>query len=244
MTPRLITIAPSHYCEKSRWALKLAQIPFIEEPHTPFFHVPAVKKAGGTRSTPILQLDSETIPSSDAITEWISNHPDSAWSPYGETRYNDAIRTLEVELGRKLGVLTRLMAYQELLVEKDLIIECMQPAPVSEQQWFSRGFPIFRWMMRKSMNINAPAAAKAQTVVLNIFETIEDNAHGEFLVGDRLSIADIAFAALGAPIVLPTAYGSPLPKYEDLPESAKDLTEMFRATAAGKRILRLYDDYR
>jgi glutathione S-transferase len=32
---RLITIAVSHYCEKTRWALTRLQIPFVEERHMP-----------------------------------------------------------------------------------------------------------------------------------------------------------------------------------------------------------------
>ena len=30
--PRLITIPISHYCEKARWALERAEIPYREEP--------------------------------------------------------------------------------------------------------------------------------------------------------------------------------------------------------------------
>ena len=244
MTPKLVTIAPSHYCEKSRWALQLAKISFIEEPHAPFFHVPAVKNAGGTRTTPILQLASETIQSSDDITEWIANHPETAWNPYGRSEYKSNITKLEIELGRKLGVLTRLMAYQELLTQKKLVLACMTPAPDSEQRWFSLGFPIFRWMMRKAMNINAASAEKAKTAVLGILDSIESNAHGEFLIGDTLTIADVTFAALTAPLVLPETYGSSLPSYEDLPQKAKDMTDEFRVTPAGQRVLRLYRDHR
>ena len=35
----LITIPPSHYCEKARWALDYARIPYREERHPPLFHL-------------------------------------------------------------------------------------------------------------------------------------------------------------------------------------------------------------
>ena len=99
-------------------------------------------------------------------------------------------------------------------------------------------------MMRKAMNINAASAEKAKTAVLGILDSIEANAHGEFLIGDTLTIADVTFAALTAPLVLPETYGSSLPSYKDLPQKAKDMTDEFRSNLAGQRVLRLYREHR
>ena len=38
-----------------------------------------------------------------------------------------------------------------------------------------------------------------------------------YLVGDRFSAADLAFAALCAPLVVPVEYGTPLPQPEIMP---------------------------
>ena len=35
---RLITIPISHFCEKARWALELAGLPYREEPHLQVIH--------------------------------------------------------------------------------------------------------------------------------------------------------------------------------------------------------------
>ena len=244
MHPKLITIAPSHFCEKSRWSLQLAKIDYIEEAHTPFFHASAVKKSGGVRSTPILKLENKTIPNSVAITKWISNNSNSQWNPYATKQYQSDIQKLELELGRKLGVLTRLLAYHELLPYKDQVMTCMTSAPASEQKWFSRGFFIFGWLMRKGMNINTTSAQSAFTTVQAIFETVEKEAHGEFLIGDRLSIADITFASLAAPVILPESYGASLPPFEDLSSKAQQMMRSFRSMPAGQRVLRLYKEFR
>jgi glutathione S-transferase len=56
MTPRLICIPFSHYCEKARWALDRRGIAFVEEGHLPILHTRATRPAGG-RSTPLLVVD-------------------------------------------------------------------------------------------------------------------------------------------------------------------------------------------
>ena len=244
MTAKLITIAPSHYCEKSRWCLDLSGIKYTEEPHAPFFHISPVKRAGGVRSTPVLQLESETLPTSDAITEWIARQPDINWHPYGTGEYQTEMREMEIEFGRKLGKLTRLATYRDLLPHKNLFLSCMSTTPLTEQRWLSMGFPIFSWLIGKSLNINESSCQRAVEAIYDIFDMVEDSAKGDFLIGNSLSIADISFAAISAPVILPEGYGSPLPKLVDLPEKAQQLIDSFRSTAAGQRVIRLYQDHR
>ena len=43
-----------HYCEKARWALERAGIPFTEERHVQGIHRIASKRAGGHGTTPVL----------------------------------------------------------------------------------------------------------------------------------------------------------------------------------------------
>ena len=50
----LITIPISHYCEKARWALDRAGIPYRERAHLQAIHWFAVRRAGGARTVPVL----------------------------------------------------------------------------------------------------------------------------------------------------------------------------------------------
>ena len=60
-TPTLITIAPSHYCEKARLALQRAGLPFTESAWLPLLHVYGVRGGGGRRSTPVLVTGDRTL---------------------------------------------------------------------------------------------------------------------------------------------------------------------------------------
>jgi glutathione S-transferase len=65
-----------------------------------------------------------------------------------------------------------------------------------------------------------------------------------FLVGDRFSAADLTFAALAAPIVLPAGYGSPLPPLSALPAAMVCEVERLRAHPAGGFATRMYAEER
>jgi glutathione S-transferase len=94
MPARLITIPVSHYCEKTRWALRRLQVPFLEERHMPPFHRFATRSLGaqstdrpaternlsalnrfvvqqvGGQSVPVLITDRQVLLSSDAILQY------------------------------------------------------------------------------------------------------------------------------------------------------------------------------
>ncbi len=67
MTPRLITIPFSHYCDKARWALEVCGVAYIEDGHLPLFHYAATFRAGGGRTVPVLVTDDGVLRDSTDI---------------------------------------------------------------------------------------------------------------------------------------------------------------------------------
>ncbi|MFZ4739137.1 MAG: glutathione S-transferase, partial [Bradymonadia bacterium] len=65
-----------------------------------------------------------------------------------------------------------------------------------------------------------------------------------YLVGDTFSAADLTFAALTSPMVMPPAYAAPLPPESEAPEGFRALVEAWRARPAGKWVTRLYARHR
>jgi glutathione S-transferase len=64
------------------------------------------------------------------------------------------------------------------------------------------------------------------------------------LLGDRFSAADLAFACLAAPALLPPEYSAWLPPLEAFTEEVRARTTSFRETAAGAFVMRLFRDER
>src|SRR6476619_6901050 len=67
---RLVTIPISHYCEKARWALDRAGVPYREERHVQGIHMLASRRAGGKGTVPVLGTSEGAIGESQEILAW------------------------------------------------------------------------------------------------------------------------------------------------------------------------------
>jgi glutathione S-transferase len=68
---RLITIPISHYCEKARWALERAGLPYREERHVQGIHRVAARRAGGGATVPVLVTPEGVLSDSADILAWV-----------------------------------------------------------------------------------------------------------------------------------------------------------------------------
>jgi glutathione S-transferase len=101
-------------------------------------------------------------------------------------------------------------------------------------------------VIRRYLRIDAAAAVAARERVEGVFDAIAARLSDgrRFLLGDRFTAADLAFAALAAPMLLPPRYGSPLPPPEAMPEGPAREVRRLRAHPAGVFAERLYDEER
>jgi glutathione S-transferase len=90
------------------------------------------------------------------------------------------------------------------------------------------------------------SAAAARDSVDRVFQDVAERlADGRpFLLGERFTAADLTFAALSAPMLLPGRYGSPLPPPEAMPARAADHILRLRSHPAGVFADRLYREER
>jgi glutathione S-transferase len=96
------------------------------------------------------------------------------------------------------------------------------------------------------LDIDDASSAVALERVNRTFDEIADRlADGRrFLMGDRFTAADLTFAALAAPMLVPAAYGSPLPPVEAMPAAAAGHIRRLRSHPAGEFADRLYREER
>lgn len=118
MTPTLVTISFSHYCDKARWALDLARIAYREDAHLPAFHLLPVKRAGGKRTTPTLVTGEGVLADSTDILAWVDRQrPDLGL--YGRSaEERREIARLEDRFDEALGPHARRWAYRHLLPDR------------------------------------------------------------------------------------------------------------------------------
>jgi glutathione S-transferase len=246
MTLRLITIPTSHFCEKARWALDHAGLSFREEGHLPMFHFPANLRVRAGLTVPVLVHDGGVLSDSPDILRWADDHRAAHMATIYPAAQRAEIEELERTFGDSLGPSVRLWAYAQLLPHIELVEESVAFAvPLWEQRMLARMRPLAKRILGYRVGVNAESAAAARRDVLRVFDEVARELDGRrYLVGGVFSAADLTFAALAAPTVLPAAYARFLPPLSALPASLRLQVEAFREHPAGRYALALYDAHR
>jgi glutathione S-transferase len=242
MPARLITIAFSHFCEKARWALDRAGVDYVEDAHLPLFSYLPLKRAGARRTAPALVTASrEVISDSTEILRWCDHHGDAEpLFPEDATE----VETLEDDLDRRLGPASRRLAYYYLLPDHAGTREIMgRHGPGWERRLGKLARPLAAAFLRRGLRIDDAGAARSRAVIDGTFDALDARlADGRrYLCGDRFTAADLTFASLAAPLLLPRPYAEAyLPTR--IPPDVQALADVYRLRPAGRLGLRLYDE--
>jgi glutathione S-transferase len=121
---RLITIPISHYCEKARWALERAEIPYREERHVQGIHRVAARRAGGGQTVPVLVTPDGVLAESEDILRWV----DGRTPPELRLFPDDPAERAEVErlsrrFDERLGPRGRRFMYIKVLPHRNMTLE-------------------------------------------------------------------------------------------------------------------------
>ena len=219
----------------------------MERPHLQLIHVLAARSAGGRRTVPVFVSDAgEVLAESADILRWADTQvgPEHRRYPDGEVGAEAA--ALEEWLDHGFGSDGRLWMYHETLpVARELRQWALAGVPRWERLLFRASGPMVGIAIRRYLRVDS-AAAVALDRVDRVFDEIARRLSDgrRFLLGDRSTAADLTFAALSAPMLLPVRYGSPLPPVEAMPDAFAQEVRRLRSHPAGTFVDRLYREYR
>jgi glutathione S-transferase len=239
--PRLITIPISHYCEKARWALERADIPYREEPHLQAIHWAHVWRAGRGRTAPVLVTENGPLTESSDILHWVDARSDLRLYPDPE------VGALERHFDDELGPHGRRWMYHRIFDRADLVREyAVTGVPRWERAVLPPFLPLARRLINRYLDVDDTTAAESRARVRAVFDEVGERLGDgrRYLVGDSFTAADLTFAALAASVLVPSRYGVPLPPLERLPEPFAGEVRALREHPAGAFALRLYDQER
>lgn len=243
---RLITIRFSHFCEKARWGLTRAGVPYIEDFHSPLFHVRPVRRAGAKRTTPVLVLPDRVLADSTEILKYCDSVGAALYPT--EPALRREVADWEDLFDDALGPSVRRLAYFLLFQVPPHFVTTLfrSAAPPDEAKWIGLTTPLVRFLMKKGMKIDAAASERSRAKMEGVLERVETLlADGRrFLVGDRFTAADLTFASLFAPLVAPPEYGAPMPGFMEIPEPFAALRETSLARPAGRYTRRMFREHR
>jgi glutathione S-transferase len=238
---RLITIPISHFCEKARWALELASLPYHEEPHLQVIHWAHVWRAGRGWTAPVLVTPKGPLRESAQIVRFADAH-----AHLGLYR-NPLAAALESRFDARLGPDARTWMYHRMLDHPDLMEAYGAPGvPRWERAGMPVMLPLVSRLIARRIDADDDHAAEARDRVRESFDEVAARLSDgrPYLCGEAFSAADLAFAALAAAVLVPERYGVPLPPLDELPPVYADEVEAMREHSAGRFALRLYDQER
>jgi glutathione S-transferase len=243
MTTKLITIPFSHFCEKARWALDRCGIAYEERGHLPLFHYSETLRFNRQRTVPLL-VDGKTVvrDSTDIIAWADAQRPGTLIPIAGAT---DVLQ-IEDDLDNHFGPATRRWGYFHLLPNRNADHYITVGVPRWEKSLLGVVRPLAVRMLRRGLKIDEAGVERSRKKIEDTFARVEQiiGDGRRYIAGDRFTVADLTFAALAAPILLPANHPVQTFDLELFPAAAGDQIKAWRDRPAGQLGLRLYADER
>ena len=247
-TPQLITIPISHYCEKARWALDRAGVPYRERAHMQCLHWVAVRRAGGEGTVPVLVTEGGALADSADILDYADAHAPPGLRLYPEDQaLAEEARSLERDFDARLGPHGRRWMYDGIRGRHDLV---RRYGPTGVPGWQRRALPVavrpVTRIIDRHFDITPESVQESLREVRATFDDVAERLGDgrPYLVGDRFTAADLTFSALSAAVLMPREYGVPLPQPDELPDPMAAVVRELRAHSAGVHALAMFRDER
>jgi glutathione S-transferase len=246
--PVLITFPPSLDSELSRFLVEHYGIAHIEQRHTIIFCVFSTLRHGNTFVFPLLYSDSYKLVGPRSISEYFDARCSTdlqLWPKAGNEK-NQA-ETDWNTFNNTLAWATADFAYYYLLPHRDIMIQPLsQGTPDYEQKAVQRAYPLFAGVLKILLRLSAQRTQESLAEIRSIFDAVDARlaTGARFLVGDRLTMSDLAFSVAAAPVLLPPEYGGPIPSFDQMPAEVQSAVKEMRAHPAAAFAMRIYAEHR
>jgi glutathione S-transferase len=247
-TPRLITMPISHYCEKARWGLDRAGVRYHEERHVQGIHRLMAKRAGGGATVPVLVAGNDVLGESREILAWTDERlPDPSRLLPTQPAERVEVERLCRRFDDVLGPSGRRLIYVHMFSQRKLALDFNNAGiPAWENRLARGGWPLFERLISRVLDISPGCEVRDETTVFgeldHVAQLLGDGR--PYLCGERFTAADLTFAALSAPVVVPHEYGTPLPQPELMAPSTAALVTRAREHPAGRHALDMFARHR
>lgn len=220
--PVLYQFRVSHFAEKVRWTLDLKGVPHVRRTLLAGQHIPVMFLVSGQRQVPALRLDGRMIAGSNRIIGALdAKYPEVRLLPDSEQARATAAG-LVAWLDDRVGPDIRRALYFEILPHAGWVSRLFSGGlPGWAQSAYGLVFrgvaPVMRRMMKIYPEPSARSLARLEEAADRIHRLTQATG---YLVGERLTVADLTAASLLYPLALPNEYPYPSPEPMPAPMQA------------------------
>jgi glutathione S-transferase len=241
----MLTFAPMINSECCRFLLAHYGVGYTEERH--IFGVVSLIAfmRNGNLQIPLIQGDGISFVGPEPLV----GHYEPLAVPDKKLTPTNAIDRAQVEadfqcFNNDLAGETAVIGYYYLLSHKDIMVEPFTRGLTSLEIRITKiAYPLLNMLFTALLKLSPERVAQALAKTRAIFdETDKRLADGrQYLVGGRLSLADIALATAAGPLILPPSYGSPMPPFEAMPQELQAIITDLRSRPTGKFVNQLFE---
>jgi glutathione S-transferase len=246
--PYMLSVPVSPYVELARWTLERLGIDYHEDRHAPVFNTLVARRHRGGRVVPLLDIGDRSLTDARQIVDYCEQLAPAALRLYpADAAQHADVKQLFDECFDVLGVAVRAWAYAyQLPQRKSTTHAWIHGAPWHERVIVPIVYPLIAKRVGSGLKIHTGSIPEQRAIIdaslQRLGERLGDGRR--YLVGDRVTAADLALATLIAPTVLPAQYRGPLPGLDELPEPMRRDVLQIRAHPVGAFVLRLYAEER
>lgn len=238
MKPKLYVFAISHFSEKARFLLDKAGIDYETVFLTPGEHITVVKEFAPESYVPILRGEDYLIQGSSEIVAFAKekgNIPSVDW---------DREFALMEKIDNEIGYPIQPIVYSYLLEREDVVAKMFASEPNTPV-----AFPNFKLIVlglkRRYKITDTHIAERKDTLRKGIEFLNNEYRKNKFLVGDKLTLADITAASLISPLLFPQEHPNASWFADvDFPQEMQDWIGEFREGVYFQRVLDIYREHR
>jgi glutathione S-transferase len=239
----LYTFTISHFSEKARWALDFEGIPHDERRLLPGPHMPVIRRIAPKTTVPVLRHGRDVVQGSSAILDYV--HERLGGSKLTPTDRDERTRAAELEqmADHAFGLGVQRILYSMLLPERSTVTDLWtQGGPWWGRAFYGVAYPGVARAVSRMYKTDPSSVERAKDRYRRSIERVDAVlAEQPYLGGDAPNRADIAVAALLAPMQRPANHVVAWPTPT---EALNDFLREFQGGPTWKHVDRMYAEHR
>ncbi len=250
--PSLVGSSTGASSEIARWVLDRNHILYVNETHAAWeIHSLAEKLTGKKSKTnyPVLKMTDAFIYGAESIVMFWEKRclPQDRLLPADDEQLDKMLDLYYQFTDDFFAGMVEKYFYNMVLTSKKLAGHILkQHVSLGEKEFFSLRFSGIKKKIINNYELQENNTDECIAEIRKVFNKVNQLlADGrKYLTGDTFTLADLAFAAVAAPMILPEEYGGVLPRINDVPDTYRAHITELRATTAGQFVFMLYQAHR